>query len=144
MHKAQSAPHLLSFSFGDQSVPAVNNDEEYDYSNSQTLRRELQKQGDAFESVLDNAMRRNVARRQAREREAEFLLEAPGGIIPIKAYCENKKVKFIEIKNLPSFVDKLDVKIKTSSFGEINVSTVFGGDSFIICEAKDFPAFLGI
>ena len=75
---------------------------------------------------------------QMKEPITEFLLEAPGGIIPIKAYCENKKVKFIEIKNLPSFVDKLDVKIKTSSFGEINVSTVFGGDSFVICEAKDF------
>ena len=75
---------------------------------------------------------------QMKEPITEFLLEAPGGIIPIKAYCENKKVKFIEIKNLPSFVDQLDVKIKTSSFGEINVSTVFGGDSFVICEAKDF------
>ena len=68
----------------------------------------------------------------------EFLLEAPGGIIPIKAYCKNSKVDFIEINNLPSFVDKLDVKIKTPSFGEIIVSTVFGGDSFVICEAKDF------
>ena len=68
----------------------------------------------------------------------EFLLEAPGGIIPIKAYCENKKVKFIEIKNLPSFIDQLDVEIKTFSFGKIKVSTVFGGDSFVICEAKDF------
>ena len=75
---------------------------------------------------------------QMKEPITEFLLEAPGGIIPVKAYCENKKVKFIEIKNLPSFVDKLDVKIKTSSFGEINISTVFGGDSFVICEAKDF------
>jgi proline racemase len=75
---------------------------------------------------------------QMEEPITEFLLEAPGGIIPIKAYCENKKVKFIEIKNLASFVDQLDVKIKTHSFGEIIVSTVFGGDSFVICEAKDF------
>jgi len=75
---------------------------------------------------------------QMKEPITEFLLEAPGGIIPIKAYCKDKKVNFIEIKNLPSFVDQLDVKIKTPSFGEINVSTVFGGDSFVICEAKDF------
>jgi len=68
----------------------------------------------------------------------EFLLEAPGGLIPIKAYCKNKRVKFVEIKNLPSFVDQLNVKIKTFSFGEITISTVFGGDSFVICEAKDF------
>jgi len=75
---------------------------------------------------------------QIKEPITEFLLEAPGGIIPIKAYCENRKVKFIEIKNLPSFVDQLDIEIKTPSFGEINVSTVFGGDSFVICEAQDF------
>ena len=68
----------------------------------------------------------------------KFLLEAPGGIIAVKAYCKNKKVKFIEIKNLPSFVDKLDVIIITPTFGHIKVSTVFGGDSFVICEAKDF------
>ena len=75
---------------------------------------------------------------QMKEPITKFLLEAPGGIIPIKAYCKNKKVRFVEIKNLPSFVDQLDVKIKTPSFGEITVSTVFGGDSFVICEAKDF------
>ena len=68
----------------------------------------------------------------------EFFLEAPGGIIPIKAFVENKKVRFVEIHNLPSFVDKLDVKLQTPSFGEIIVSTVFGGDSFIICNAEDF------
>ena len=75
---------------------------------------------------------------QINEPITEFILESPGGIIPIKAYCEKKKVKFIEIQNLPSFVDQLDVKIKTPSFGEIKVSTVFGGDSFIICEAESF------
>tara|TARA_B100000965_G_scaffold263034_1_gene221974 strand:- start:560 stop:1585 length:1026 start_codon:yes stop_codon:yes gene_type:complete len=68
----------------------------------------------------------------------EFFLEAPGGIIPIKAFIENKKVSFVEIHNLPSFVDKLDAKLQTPSFGEIIVSTVFGGDSFVICNAQDF------
>ena len=74
---------------------------------------------------------------QMEEPITEFLLEAPGGIIPIKAYCENKKVKFIEIKNLPSFVDQLDVKIKTPTFGEIKVSSAFGGDSFVMSRASD-------
>ena len=54
-----------------------------------------------------------------KEPTTEFLLEAPGGIIPIKAFVENKKVTFVEIHNLPSFVDKVDVKLQTSSFGEI-------------------------
>ena len=68
----------------------------------------------------------------------EFFLEAPGGLIKIKAYNKNNKVEYVEIQNLPSFVDQLDVKLKTPSFGEIIVSTVFGGDSFVICNSSDF------
>jgi len=75
---------------------------------------------------------------EMKEPITEFFLEAPGGMIPIKAFIKNKKVKFIEIHNLPSFVDQLDVKLKTPSFGEIIVSIVFGGDSFVICNASDF------
>ena len=39
----------------------------------------------------------------------EFILEAPGGLVPIKAYCENGKAKSIEIHNVASFADKIDV-----------------------------------
>ena len=67
-----------------------------------------------------------------------FILEAPGGLISIKAEVKNKITKSIEIENLPSFVDLIDVKLKTKNFGEIIVSTVFGGDTFLICNAKDF------
>ena len=67
-----------------------------------------------------------------------FILEAPGGLISIKAEVKNKITKSIEIENLPSFVDLMDVKLKTKNFGEIIVSTVFGGDTFLICNAKDF------
>ena len=67
-----------------------------------------------------------------------FILEAPGGLISIKAEVKNKITKSVEIENLPSFVDLMDVKLKSKNFGEIIVSTVFGGDTFLICNAKDF------
>ena len=67
-----------------------------------------------------------------------FILEAPGGLISIKAEVNNNITKSVEIENLPSFVDLMDVKLKTKNFGEIIVSTVFGGDTFLICNAKDF------
>ena len=67
-----------------------------------------------------------------------FTLEAPGGLISINAEVSNKLTKSVEIENLPSFVNLLDVKLKTKNFGEIIVSTVFGGDTFIICNANDF------
>ena len=67
-----------------------------------------------------------------------FILEAPGGLISIKAEVKNKITKSVEIENLPSFVDLMDVKLKTKNYGEIIVSTVFGGDTFIMCNARDF------
>ena len=68
----------------------------------------------------------------------EFFLEAPGGLIKIKAHCENNKAKSVEIQNLPSFVEQLNVTLNTPNFGSLNVSKVFGGDSFLICDASDF------
>ncbi|MCP4333958.1 MAG: hypothetical protein GY785_14970, partial [Gammaproteobacteria bacterium] len=38
----------------------------------------------------------------------EFILEAPGGLVPVKAYCENGKAQSIEVHNVPSFADQMD------------------------------------
>ena len=75
---------------------------------------------------------------KSNEPYTNFTLEAPGGLIAIKAEVKNKITKSVEIENLPSFVDLMDVKLKTKNYGEIVVSTVFGGDTFLICNAKDF------
>ena len=75
---------------------------------------------------------------ESTEPYTNFILEAPGGLISIKAEVKNKITKSVEIENLPSFVDLMDVKLKTKNYGEIIVSTVFGGDTFIICNARDF------
>ena len=65
-------------------------------------------------------------------------LEAPGGLIKVIAECEENKVKNVSISNLPSFVDKIDIELKTNNYGNIIVSTAYGGDSFLLCDAKDF------
>ena len=75
---------------------------------------------------------------ESTEPYTKFILEAPGGLISVNCEVKNKLIKSVEIENLPSFVNLLDVKLKTKNFGEIIVSTVFGGDSFVICNAKDF------
>ena len=68
----------------------------------------------------------------------KLTLEAPGGLIEVVAECENKKVKNVSIKNLPSYVDQVDIKLKTMNHGIILVSTAYGGDSFLLCNASDF------
>ena len=42
-------------------------------------------------------------------------LEAPGGIIKVIAECEKNKVKSVSLTNLPSFVDKIDIDLKTKN-----------------------------
>ena len=68
----------------------------------------------------------------------QLSLEAPGGIIKVIAECEDNKVKSVSISNLPSFIDKLEVELATKNYGKIIVSTAYGGDSFLLCNAKDF------
>ena len=40
----------------------------------------------------------------------EMILEPPGGLIRIKAHCENGKVKTVTVRNVPSFVDRLEAR----------------------------------
>jgi len=67
----------------------------------------------------------------------EFILEAPGGLVPIKAFCENGKAKSIEIQNVASFADKLDVNLEVEGVGTLIVDTAYGGDSFVLVNATE-------
>jgi proline racemase len=70
-----------------------------------------------------------------REPETRFKLEAPAGLVPVRAYCENGKAKSIQIQNVPSFVDKLGVKLEVPGIGTLTVDTAYGGDSFVLVDA---------
>ena len=73
---------------------------------------------------------------QMQEPVTEFNLEAPGGLVKVKAYCEQGKAQSIEINNLPSFADKLDASLEVSGIGTLTVDTAYGGDSFVIVDAS--------
>ena len=66
----------------------------------------------------------------------EFYLEAPGGLVKVKAYCEQGKAKSIEVNNLPSFADQLDVTLEVPGIGTLTVDIAYGGDSFVIVDAS--------
>jgi len=72
-----------------------------------------------------------------KEPVTEFILEAPGGLVPIKAFCENGKAKSIEIQNVTSFADKLDVNLEVEGVGTLIVDTAYGGDSFVLVNATE-------
>ncbi|UCH41712.1 MAG: proline racemase family protein [Gammaproteobacteria bacterium] len=65
----------------------------------------------------------------------EFVLEAPGGLVPVKAYCDNGKAQSIEIHNVASFADRLGVALEVEGLGTLSVDTAYGGDSFVLVDA---------
>ncbi len=73
---------------------------------------------------------------EMREPITDFFIEAPGGLVGVKAFCENGKATSIQIQNVPSFADKLDVPLEIEGYGTLTVDTAYGGDSFVIVEAR--------
>jgi proline racemase len=64
-----------------------------------------------------------------------FNLEAPGGLVAVTAYCQDGKAQSIEIHNVPSFADQLDVALEVEGLGSLTVDTAYGGDSFVLVDA---------
>ena len=73
---------------------------------------------------------------QMEELETHLTLEAPGGLLRVKAFCQDRKAQKISVQNLPSFADRLDAKLYVDGYGELTVDTAFGGDSFVIVDAE--------
>lgn len=63
-------------------------------------------------------------------------LEAPGGLVRVNAQCRNGKVERLFIRNVPSFVDQLDATLEVEGIGTLTVDTAFGGDSFVMADAR--------
>lgn len=70
-----------------------------------------------------------------REPITEMVLEAPGGLVRVRAECRNGKAERIAVQNLPSFADKLDVNLEVEGHGTLRVDTAYGGDSFVMVDA---------
>jgi proline racemase len=69
------------------------------------------------------------------EPETRLVLEAPGGLVEIRAQCRNNKAERITITNVPSFADKLGASLEVAGIGTLTVDTAYGGDSFVIVDA---------
>ena len=62
-------------------------------------------------------------------------LEAPGGLVDVEAGCDDGKVQWIRVRNVPSFAHKLEQSLEITGLGSITVDTAYGGDSFVIADA---------
>lgn len=65
-------------------------------------------------------------------------LEAPAGLVHVTAQCKGGKAERITFQNVPSFAQHLAVPLEVAGHGSIRVDTAFGGDSFVLVDAKSF------
>src|SRR5690242_8587001 len=61
-----------------------------------------------------------------REPETRLVLEAPGGVIEVRARCHNGKAEAVTITNVPSFADRLDESLEVAGIGTLTVDIAYG------------------
>ncbi len=66
----------------------------------------------------------------------DLVLEAPGGLVQVRAECLDGKVTSVTLQNLPSFVVHEQAFIDVNGYGSVEVTTAFGGDSFVMTQAS--------
>lgn len=65
----------------------------------------------------------------------DFVLEAPGGLVRVRADCRNGKAERIHIRNVASFAGDLDAALEVPGCPTLRVDTAYGGDSFVIVDS---------
>jgi trans-L-3-hydroxyproline dehydratase len=70
------------------------------------------------------------------EPETTLTLEAPGGLVRVRARCRDGKAERIFVQNVPSFAAKLDQTLTVEGLGALTVNTAYGGDSFVVVDAE--------
>ena len=70
------------------------------------------------------------------EPETHMILEAPAGLVEIRARCRGGKAEAITLRNVPAFADRIAAKLEVEGIGTLTVDTAFGGDSFVIVGGK--------
>ncbi len=65
----------------------------------------------------------------------ELVLEAPAGLVGIRAECANGKVTAVTFRNVPAFAAHLDAKVEVPHLGTVTVDVAWGGMFYVIADA---------
>ena len=71
-----------------------------------------------------------------REPVTELLLEAPAGLIGVRADCRGGKVTQVTFKNVPAFAVHLGAKVEVPQLGTVTVDVAWGGMFYVIADAE--------
>jgi proline racemase len=70
-----------------------------------------------------------------REPVTELVLEAPAGLIRVRAEVANGKVRSVTFTNVASFVTHLDATLEVPRLGSVTVDVAYGGMFYVIADA---------
>jgi proline racemase len=68
----------------------------------------------------------------------ELTLEAPAGLIRVRADCRDGKVTQVAFRNVPAFAVHLDAAIDVPTLGRVTVDVAWGGMFYVIADAAAF------
>jgi trans-L-3-hydroxyproline dehydratase len=69
------------------------------------------------------------------EPETMLRLEAPAGVVEVRAACRDGRCESVELTNVPCFADRLDAALEVEGHGTIAVDVAFGGMWYAIADA---------
>jgi proline racemase len=69
------------------------------------------------------------------EPETVLRLEAPGGVVEVRAACREGRCESVELTNVASFTDRLDAPLEVEGLGTITVDVAYGGMWYAIADA---------
>jgi trans-L-3-hydroxyproline dehydratase len=72
---------------------------------------------------------------EMREPETTLRLEAPAGVVEVRAVCRDGKCESVELTNVPCFADRLDAPLEVEGLGALVVDVAFGGMWYAIADA---------
>jgi proline racemase len=72
---------------------------------------------------------------EMREPETTLRLEAPAGVVEVKAVCREGKCESVELTNVPCFADRLDAELEVEGLGSLTVDVAFGGMWYAIADS---------
>src|SRR6476619_1546450 len=66
----------------------------------------------------------------------ELTLEAPAGLIRIRADCTDGKVTGVTFRNVPAFATHMDATVEVPQLGTVTVDVASGGMFYVIAAAE--------
>jgi trans-L-3-hydroxyproline dehydratase len=70
------------------------------------------------------------------EPETVLRLEAPAGVVEVRAQCRDGRCESVELTNVPSFVEHLDAPVEVEGLGTLSVDVAYGGMWYAIADAQ--------